>query len=192
LESLSALIVPLTLAAFAVGALVVLTPHVVRSRAAQGIETPCTVCQHALKAAVRDLRKVDAQESGFVVRERPGVYGRPLGELRCPSCGAAHVYAVDRSPPEYVMTNAVSATARLNTCSQCRVPLRKPAWPRGTFDGKVAEAPGLDAKHGLVCGRCSAVVCIECCREASRGRTAENTLRCPRCFRVPIERFHHF
>lgn len=188
----SVLILPITLAAFAVGAIAVLTPYVIKSKAAQVIETPCTVCQHPLKAVVRDLARLDPQDTGLVVRERPGVYGRPLAELRCPSCRASHIYAVDRAPPEFVVTNAISTTVRLNTCAQCRAPLRRPPWPRGAFDGKLADAPPLDGKLGLVCGNCAAVVCVECCQEASRGRTAENTLRCPRCFRVPIEKFHHF
>ncbi len=186
------LILPLTIAAFAIGVVVVLTPYIVKSKVTQVIDVPCSVCQRRLSAVVRDLTRLDPADTGFVVRERPGVYGRPLAELRCPSCRASHVYAIDRAPPEFVVTNAISATARLNTCAQCRAPLRKPAWPRGTFDGKLAEVPKLDPKHGLVCGRCAAVVCVECCQEASRGRTAENTLRCPRCFRTPIEKFHHF
>jgi hypothetical protein len=54
------------------------------------------------------------------------------------------------------------------------------------------QAPRLDAKHGLICSRCGAVVCVKCCREASQGRTTDNSLRCPRCFRGPIEKFVHF
>jgi hypothetical protein len=115
-----------------------------------------------------------------------------LGELHCPSCESSIVFAVDSCPPQFLVTNAVSATARQNTCAQCRAPLVTPRWPRGRFDGKVFEVPTLDAKYGLVCSPCGAIVCVQCTQEASQGRTAENVLRCPRCFRTAIEKFHHF
>jgi len=186
------LILPLTLAVFAIGVLAVLTPRMIGSKQSQKIEMMCPICQHPIRSSVGQLSHVAPNEAGFVVRERPHAYGRPLGELRCPSCESSHVYAIDTFPPEFLVTNAISATARKNTCAQCRAPLRPPAWPRGAYDGKPAEAPKLDPKHGLVCGHCGAIVCVQCSQEASRGRTAENVLRCPRCFRSPMEKFHHF
>ncbi len=188
----TALIVPITLAVFAIGVIVVLTPRVVRSKQDQRIAMMCPLCQHPIRSSVGELARLTPNETGFVVRERPEAYGRPLGELHCPSCEASHVYAVDRFPPEFLVTNPISATARKNSCAQCRAPLRAPAWPRGAFDGRLIEAPKLDPKHGLVCGQCGAIVCVQCSQEASRGRTAENVLRCPRCFRVPMVKFHHF
>jgi len=188
----TALILPITLAVFAVGVIVVLTPRLLGSKQEQRIEMTCPICQHSLCRRVGELARLTPNETGFVVRERPEAYGRPLGELHCPSCDSSLVYAVDRFPPEHVVTNAFSATARKNTCNQCRAPLHAPAWPEGAFDGKIGNAPGLDEKHGLVCNHCGATVCVQCSKEASRGRTTEGVLRCPRCFRVPLERFLHF
>lgn len=188
----TALILPASVAVFAIGVLVVLTPRLVRNPRQQRIEFSCPVCQHTLRTAAAELLQVDAQETGFVVRERPEAYGRPLGELKCPKCQSSHVFAIDTSPATFLVTNAVSATARANTCNQCRAPLKTPPWPHGAFDGKWTEAPKLDAKLGLVCSHCGAVACLACCQEASRGRMAENILRCPRCFRIPMDRFAHF
>jgi hypothetical protein len=188
----TALILPVSIAVFAIGALIVLTPRVVGTAARQVIKQPCPVCQRPLESPVNQLLKVGLHEVGFVVRECPEAYGRPLGELKCPGCKSSHIFAVDTVPATFLVTNAVSATARQNTCNQCRTPLKAPAWRRGAFDGRWREAPGLDPKHGLACAQCGAIACYECCETASRGRTAEGVLRCPRCFRVPMEKFMHF
>ncbi len=185
-------ILPISVAVFAIGVLAVLTPRLVRNPRQQKIRFTCPVCQHTLESAVIDLNGVDPQEAGFVVRECPEAYGRPLGEIECPKCSSSHVFAVDTAPATFLVTNAVSATARANTCNQCRAPLKSPPWPRGAYDGAWAKVPKLDGKYGLVCSHCGAVACLTCCQEASRGRTAENTLRCPRCFRIPMEKFAHF
>jgi len=186
------LLLPISVAVFAVGVIIELTPRLVRNPRQQLIRFACPICQHTLESAAAKLYKIDAQETGFVVRERPEAYGRPLGELRCPTCKSSHIFAIDTSPATFLVTNAVSATQRANTCNQCRAPLKPAPWPRGTFDGKWAQAPNLDGKFGLICSHCGAVACLTCCQEASRGRTAENVLRCPRCFRIPIEKFAHF
>jgi len=188
----TAFILPISVAVFAIGLLAVLTPRLVRNPRQQRVEFSCPVCQHTLRAAVAEFFRVDAQEMGFVVRECPEAYGRLLGELKCPKCKSSHVFAIDTSPATFLVTNAVSATARANTCNQCRAPMKSPPWPRGAYDGAWTTAPKLDGKFGLICSHCGAAACLACCQEASRGRTAENTLRCPRCFRIPMEKFAHF
>ena len=188
----SVFVLPATVAAFAVGALLVLTPRLVQPRRERRVEMRCSVCQRPLAARVEELKPLGPQETGFVVRVQPSAYGRVLAELHCPGCESSHIFAIDKVQPEYIASNPVNATSRKNSCAQCAAPLRKPAWPKGAYDGRLAEAKPLEDRHGLVCPRCGAVVCVQCSREASQGRTAPGTFRCLRCFRGPVETVYHF
>ena len=152
----------------------------------------CKNCQKALVLTRRDLERVPPTESGLMVSQDPSLVGRPLGECDCPHCGTTHYFCIDKKPPEYALTGAFVPQRRSNLCAQCHEPLENPAWELGKFDHQVAKAPKLTARHGLVCSRCEAITCVECCSKTSKGRTKDGSFLCPRCNRGPVVVFHHF
>lgn len=186
------MILPITAAVFAVGVLVVLTPHMMDRKRREPLRLTCPVCQHEIVTEVGQLAPLPLELVSFIVREDPATYGVPLSEVRCCACGVHHIYATDRRPPRYIMPNPLSDKKRTSTCSQCRAPLAKPAWARGLYDGRLDAAPGLEPHHGLECRRCGAVVCVRCTQEASTARTKDGSYICARCFRGPVESVHHF
>ena len=197
MPEVSALIVPVTIAVAAAGVLVVLTPRLLRGASGTtygrgALEMACTVCQQPLVIPADALSKVSGSEMALIVRERPDAHGRALAEYRCPYCEALHIFAMGATQPAWLVTNPYESQAVSNHCAGCRQPLKRPPWPPGQYDGQAESAPGLEARHGLVCPRCGAVCCVACCRDATRNRTSDGSLLCPRCFRGPVNKLHHF
>lgn len=192
MDGIHPFVLPITVAVFAVGVLAALTPHLLDRKKRVAIHLTCPVCQYEMQTEQGNLTPLPLELVAFVVREDSATYGLPLSEVCCPKCGVYHIYATDSSPPRYVMSNPLSDKARSSTCSQCRAPLVRPAWPRGAYDGKLSAAPVLSPRHGLACKRCGAVVCVACAEDASRNRTRDGSYFCPRCFRGPLDTVHHF
>lgn len=197
MSDISQLVFPISMAVLAIGVLIVLTPHLLKasgkvSTMRQRFDWSCPICQRELTIEPDQLNEIDGPEVALIVRDRPDVHRRPMADYRCPNCEAYHVFAMDKTPPEWLMANPFEAQRGSTLCSQCRVPLARPTWPQGAFDGRVDEAPGVDAKHGLTCSRCDSVVCLGCCRDATRNRTKDGSLLCPRCHRGPVETFFYF
>ncbi len=192
MADLQSIILPVTLAVFAAGVLVALTPYLVDRKKRVAIHLTCPVCQAEIRTEQGNLTPLPLELVSFVVREDPATYGLPLSEVRCPGCRVYHIYATNTRPPRYLMSNPLSDKTRTSTCCQCRTPLARPSWTRGLYDGRLANAPGLAPQHGLECKRCGAVACIACVEEASRNRTHDGSYFCPRCFRGPMDTVHHF
>ncbi len=197
MPSLGPLVLPIAIAVAAAGILIVLTPRLLRSGtskrfAGAALEIPCTVCQQKMTISKADLEPITGPEAALVVRERSAAQGRRLGGYRCPDCEAYHVFATDTSPPKWLLANPFEPQRATNHCMECRQPLQRPQWPQGQYDGKLQEAKDLQPKHGLVCPRCGSICCVACCQDATRGRTQDKSLLCPRCYRGPVEKIHHF
>lgn len=197
MPSLGPLILPLTIVAAAVGILLVLTPRLLRRRppkqsARRALEMPCTVCQQKLVVPLADLESITGPEIALIVRECSASAGHKLGGYRCPYCEAYHVFTTDTSPTKWLVANPFEPQRMTNHCMECRQPLLRPPWPQGQYDGKLQEAKGLLPKHGLVCSRCGSICCLACCQDTTRGRTQDQSLLCPRCFRGPVDKIHHF
>lgn len=191
------LALPIAIVILTVGILIVLTRRLMRSSRggigpSKAIQMPCTVCQQSLVIAPGQLTVITGPEVALVVRETAGAEGHPLAGYRCPYCEAFHVFTMDANPPEWLIANPFEAQAVTNLCTECRAPLLRPPWPKGQHDGHLEEAEGLLPKHGLVCSRCGAVCCVACCQDSTRGRTQDGSLLCPRCFRGPVDKIHHF
>lgn len=197
MAALGPLVLPITIAVAAVGILLALTPRLLRpgkGRQAKGIafEMPCTVCQQKLVIPPSDLASIRGPEMALVVRECKAAEGRPLGGYRCPYCDAYHVFEISAREPRWLVANPFEPQLATNNCTECRRPLLRSPWPQGEYDGRLHELKDLLPKHGLVCSRCGAVCCFACCRDVTRGRTQDQSLLCPRCFRGPVDKIHHF
>ena len=155
------------------------------------LEMPCTVCQKPLISEQGELRALQGAEVGLVVRSKPEAVGRMIAEYVCPYCEAAHCFLVDARPPRWLGANFSQPQTKTTHCFECRKPLRTPPWPEHAYDGRLEEAPHLPPDLGLVCGRCQAVCCVACCTAATKHRTPDGSLLCPRCFRGPVDRVFH-
>src|SRR5690606_19301153 len=93
--------------------------------------------------------------------------------------------------PEWIGVNLSAPEQKAPVCLECRKPLRIPPWSPGEYDGKVTQAPDLRADYGLECPFCGSLSCVRCAEEATRNRTPDGSLRCPRCRRHPVDRFYH-
>ena len=151
----------------------------------------CTVCSASAHVSPEALVPLSSAEKALVVRERPGVIGQNLVEFACPACDASHCYNARRNSMELVGVNLYQGQHFQANCKECQKRIVRPPWHRGAFDGKVAQAPGDLSALGLQCSFCSAICCVDCCMQATRNRTADGTLLCPRCFRGPNSRFYH-
>lgn len=197
MQSLGPLVLPIAIAVAAAGILIVLTPRLLRKGNVKpfggaALEVPCTVCQKRLVIPRADLESISGPEAALVVRECLAAGGRRLGGYRCPYCEAYHVFAMDTSPPKWLIANPFEPQRTTNHCMECRKPLQPPPWPQGEYDGRLREAKDLLPKHGLVCSRCGAICCFACCQGVTRGRKDDQSLICPRCFRGPVDKIHHF
>ncbi len=197
MPSLEHLVLPLTIVVAAAGILVVLTPRLLRrgkpkQSAGAAFEMLCTVCQQKLVVPQADLEAIVGSEVALVVRECSAAEGHKLGGYRCPYCDAYHIFATDTPPLRWLIANPFEPQRATNHCMECRKPLQRPPWPQGQYDGKLHEVKDLLPKHGLVCSRCGSICCFACCKDATRGRTQDGSLLCPRCFRGPVDKIHHF
>lgn len=128
----------------------------------------------------------------MIVQQRPQAYGRPIGEIRCRTCRTTHTFLLDTKPPTWLISDEGRAGHTGIVCTQCRRTLVNPPWPRGTRDGAVHQVEDAPDRAGVVCARCGDICCVECVRNASRGRTPDGSFLCPRCYRQPVDRFHHY
>jgi hypothetical protein len=151
----------------------------------------CAVCGTPAHVAPGALQKLSSAEKALVVRERPNAIGENLVEFACPSCDASHCYKARAQSLELIGVNLYQGQHFQANCKECQRRIARPPWRRGAFDGKVAQAPGDLSALGLQCALCSAICCVECCTQATRNRTADGTLLCPRCFRGPNNHFYH-
>ncbi len=154
-------------------------------------EAHCSACERPMVFRMEDLSMLSPPEVALVVRQHKNFAGAKMAEYICPYCETAHCYAVLRSGLHFLGTDLYSPALARVKCQECRKPLQRPSWPKGAFDLKIDDAPGLGANHGLVCSRCQSVICYECTQKATRGRTKDGSLLCPRCFRGPVDRFWH-
>jgi hypothetical protein len=195
MSSLPQLVLPIT-AGFAVLGfllLAVLTRRSKRTGAGNRvIEMECSSCQKTLIIHPGEMTAMSPAEVALVVSVRPHVVGRTLGEYRCPYCDADHCFVTEGWPPEYVTSNAYESQAITAHCTQCEKSLRKPGWAAGNADQNALANPDLGDDHGLVCSRCDAVCCVRCCHDATRNRTEDGSLLCPRCHRGPVEKVFRF
>lgn len=157
------------------------------------LQLVCSACQHDLVIAPQQLQPLSPPEVALVVRSKPQCAKRKLAEHTCPHCESAHIFITDCTPPLYVGADIYTPRTGGNRCMECDRPLRRPAWGRGEYDNRLAEAP-LAADHGLRCQFCKAVFCQECSERISRNlrkKREEITLYCPRCFRQPVVNVYH-
>ncbi len=190
-------------AAFAVLGTIIVLVLTLRSRVRSGpkdaeplanvaaFDLSCNVCRKSMIIHPSQLVRLTGPEVALCVRINPKLVGRPLAEYICPYCEASHCFVLDTRPPEWAGTNLYSPHSKGTLCMECGKPLRKPPWPQGQFDGRLNEAPELLADYGLVCSKCHAVTCVACVKDATRNRTKDGALVCPRCMRPPVTRVFH-
>ena len=151
----------------------------------------CAVCGEAAEVPASALAPLSSAEKALVVRERPSVIGQQLVEFPCPACDASHCYSVRRHTMTAVGVNLYQGQHFQANCKECQRAIVAPPWRKGDFDGNVSAAPGDTSALGLTCKFCGAICCVPCCQDATRNRTADGTLLCPRCFRGPNDQFCH-
>jgi hypothetical protein len=151
----------------------------------------CVCCGESAEVPASALAPLSSAEKALVVRERPGVVGQRLVEFPCPACDASHCYSVHRQTMTYVGVNLYQGQHSQANCKECQRSILTPPWRKGAFDGNVGAAPGDTSALGLSCKFCGAICCVPCCQDATRNRTADGTLLCPRCFRGPNDQFCH-
>lgn len=153
--------------------------------------TVCAVCGEPAEVSSGNLTTLSSAEKALVVRERPNVIGQNLVEFACPTCDASHCYNARRKSLVYVGVNLYQGQHFQTNCKECQKRILQPPWRDRAFDGKVEQAPGDLTDLGLKCALCGAICCVDCCKRATRNRTSDGTLLCPRCFRGPNDRFCH-
>lgn len=198
MESLGDYVVPITVAFAMIGLFFVLGMTYIERRKRSGgsradaIEMECTACHKMLVIHQNDLTRLSPQETGLIVAAHRLDSGPRLSEYRCPYCKASHTFNIDARPPLWICADSFEPGHAGNHCVNCHKELAKPHWPPNTFEVNVATAPQLQDNHGLVCSRCGAVNCAACVIDVTRNRTTDGTLKCPRCFRSPVNKVHHF
>jgi hypothetical protein len=191
------LILPLTLLFGALLIIALLTPRVMkdtkqRVSKVRTFSRACPTCQRSMSVPMDELRSMRRVEIALVVQIQPRLEERPLGEYRCPHCGSAHVFLLDTKPPHLVLSDPGEPQADTNRCTNCRKHLLQAPWPKKEYEGRVLEAPELEPLHGLVCARCGAVCCVTCVKDATRNRTKDGSLLCPRCHRAPVDKIYTY
>ncbi len=154
-------------------------------------ELICNNCQHKLVISMQDMRPLEGSEIGLAVRAIPQIVGRKLADYVCPYCEADHCFAIESGRPEWVGANLYSPQKQGSQCMECRKYLQRPPWPKGQYKGRVLEAPDVSPDYGLVCSRCGATCCVACVKDATRNRTKDGSLLCPRCHRSPVDEYYY-
>ena len=154
-------------------------------RVADTVEMQCSICQKTLVFHRAELAKLSPAEMALAVRGLPKILRRPLAEYVCPYCEAAHCFATDSKAPEWIGVNLYEPQVKTARCRECGVVLGAPA-----AGGRVVGKAGAESEveRGLECPWCHAVCCMACCTAATRNRTKDASLLCPRCFRGPMRR----
>lgn len=167
-------------------------PKSPKKRALRGsFQLTCNVCQHELVIETQDLQLLVGTDIGLAVRAIPKIVGRKLADYTCPYCEADHCFAIESGKPEWVGVNLYSPQSAGSQCLDCRKPLRRPPWPKGQYKGRPLEAPNPSPDYGMVCARCDSVCCVACVKKATRNRTTDGTLLCPRCHRSPVDEYFY-
>jgi len=151
----------------------------------------CAVCGDTTLVTPAELHTLSSAEKALAVRERPGALGKHLVEYVCRRCDASHCFAVSEGALYLVGVNLYLGQHFSNRCAECRRILARPAWGPGEYDGRIAAAPGNRDGYGLRCRHCGAISCTACCTSATRNRTPDGSLLCPRCFRGPQDTYFH-
>ena len=152
----------------------------------------CKTCGNAITLHPKACSPLSREDAALTIQQRPRAYGRKMGTLQCTRCRTTHTFLIDTTPPAWIISDEKHATGTGQICTQCRDPLVSPPWPPRTRDGAIHLVPDAPPKAGVVCARCGAICCIECVRSASQGRSTDESFLCPRCYRKPVNRFHHF
>lgn len=151
----------------------------------------CPDCQSEVRIIQGGLKHLDPADAAMIVRLVPDAPMYHIGETRCPKCQSWLAFRIDQWPPGFLTVNATEGHVATNSCTQCRKPLRKPEFPKGAYDGESAALAKLPIDIGLICSRCNALNCVACVVDATRGRTKDGSLLCPRCYRGPVDKVHH-
>ncbi len=151
----------------------------------------CAICHTRSLVQPDDLAVLSSAEKALVVRERPIALGKNLVEYACPHCDASHCFSATPKTVMLIGVNLYQGQSFQATCKECQKVLDRPPWPAGAYDGNWQQAPGMIDNYGLSCPLCNAVSCVACCKSATRNRTSDGSLLCPRCYRGPIEQFLH-
>jgi hypothetical protein len=161
-----------------------------RKRApADAIEMTCGVCHGAIRTRVSELVSLSPAERALCIRSKRQLASQNLAEYVCTQCGAAHCFVVTGKHALWAGVNLYQPQMHSRNCSECRKTLKTPPWKPGEYDGQISEAPGPLGDFGLVCSRCGAVSCVDCCVRAAQHRSKVTQWICPRCARHPIETF---
>jgi len=193
-------VAPATIAFAAAGALLVLwltlrprrggeAPGARRSDGAS--QLACSVCQKEMVLHANGMAPLSGPERALIARNLPETVGKNIVEHICPYCESSHYFVVEGKRFAWLGANLYSPQVSTTHCMECRRPLRRPPWPQGAFDGHLHDAPALENEYGLVCERCKAVCCVECCTKATRRRTNNGTYHCPRCARPDVKVVFH-
>lgn len=156
------------------------------------LELPCPTCSKPLVVHRNDLTPLSSPEIALMVSAHGRQLGNKLGSMRCPYCESEHTFALDDKKPKWVASDTFEPHRAGTYCVNCRSPLLRPNWPAGSLDGQIRGHAAIQPKHGLVCSRCNAICCVECVQKVTRNRTADGSYLCPRCFRGPVEKVHHW
>mgnify|MGYP006278807559 FL=1 len=161
------------------------------ARANKPLELVCRVCGRTLVFNSRDLTPLSPVERALSVRAKPELAGHALAEYVCPYCEAAHCFATGDRTPQYAGTNLYQPQSGGARCMECGRQLQDAPPDLLAIDYAARGSLGLGPGCGLVCERCHAVCCVECCERTTRRRSLDGNLACPRCFRQPIKRVFH-
>jgi len=152
----------------------------------RSLDRKCPTCQALMMFSGKDLTPLSREEMALTVRVRPDLVGRKLWDYVCPGCNAAHVFAASRRGYEWIGANMYLPHATSHRCAECRTILARSAPPHDGRLDRPSSIKGLPPDTGLACSRCNAAVCFACCEQATRNRTQDGSLLCPRCFRGPM------
>lgn len=155
------------------------------------IQMLCSVCRREMVFGENELVVLSAVEMALVVRNCREAVGHKLAEHVCPYCEAAHCFIVDGGRPSWIGVNFYTPQVTSNRCAECKRPLRTPPWTKGYYDGRLNEVPELAGDYGLVCRRCGAVCCVDCCQRNTRKPGPDGAFLCPRCAREGMSAFYH-
>lgn len=158
--------------------------------ATNSIQQPCSVCQKQMVIPPEALVPLKSVEMALCVRIVPALNGRKLAEYTCPYCEAVHCFTVDTRTPEWIGANLYSPQTKGTRCLNCSRPLKVAPWGEGAYDKRLPEAP-LQPDYGLECSKCGAVVCVQCTVDATRGGPTDGAYKCPRCFRLGVDKTFH-
>ena len=190
------LLIPIAGLALAVVAMLVVAPRMAkenkdRANNKRTYTYTCPDCQQPIHITPNGLRPLDPADAGMIIRLAPDAPQYHLGDVRCLSCKSTLTFRTDQWPPGFITMNATEGHVSKNSCTQCRKPFRKPEFPPGAYDGDADALKRLPHDIGLICSRCGSLDCVACVVDATRNRTADGSLLCPRCYRGPVDKVHY-